>query len=96
MKKVLLTITILLVCLISGCYANSKNELYYALEHSYSYSYVDESTSLKYLYDNDNLEVYIDSDDISKLTYCETLSENKYIIKTLKSVTTEKFEQTSE
>ena len=96
MKKVLLTITILLVCFISGCYAKSKNELYYALEHSYSYSYVDESTSLKYLYDNDNLEVYIDSDNISKLTYCETLSENKYIIKTLKSGTTEKVEQTSE
>ena len=42
MKKVLLIITILLVCFISGCYAKSKNELYYALEHSYSYSYVDE------------------------------------------------------
>ena len=96
MKKILLIITILITCLISGCYANSKNELYFALEHTNSYSYVDESSSVKYLYDNNNIQVFITDNEISMLTYCDALTENKYIIKTLKSGNTEKVEHTSE
>ena len=51
---------------------------------------------IKYLYDNNNIQVFITDNEISMLTYCDTLTENKYIIKTLKTGITEKVEHTSE
>lgn len=85
MNKIYLVIIILFVFFISSCYANSKNDLYYALKNNTNYTYIiedDDGNQREYIYNETNIEVTLNDGEIKKLTYCNSLSDTKYIVKT--------------
>lgn len=96
MKKIYIIIGLLIVSLLSSCYNETYNSLYYALEFDSNYTYTlveNDKVKQTFLFNDGNIKTIINEDGIKSLIY---VKEEKYIIKTLTSGTNVLIESTND